>query len=116
MYVRVEFAGDGIVVAIDHDIPGCVDFEDSLGNEKPQVFLLLNQFGRVIRFDGQDQRVGLVQCLQGTFQLTVLPECLGGLAKIQSFVQLLLHVRARRIGFDNRHITGVSLVCGHLHV
>ena len=48
MFVHGE--GNGIVVALDHDIAGCIDFKDAFGDQKTDVVLLLNKVWPVLEF------------------------------------------------------------------
>jgi len=55
LYMPVHIEGNGVMAAVDNNISGCVDFQDSLGDQEPQVLLLLDQLGFIVRIDIQDQ-------------------------------------------------------------
>ena len=58
--VFVHHQRDGIVIAIDDDISGGINFKNAFCNHKPQIFFLLSELVGVIGFNTQDQRVSMV--------------------------------------------------------
>lgn len=78
--------------AVDHNIAGCVDFQNPFGNQETQVLFLLNQLRIFVGLHLQDQRICLVECLKRVFKISFLPEILRDLQVVKGFVQVRLNV------------------------
>ena len=89
--VAVDHHRNRVVVSIDDNVAGSINFEDPLGYQESQVFLLLDELRLVGGIHIENQGIGLIQGFESVIQFALLPELLRNFTIVESVVQYFLH-------------------------